>query len=181
METLSSVWITYWNAIRVLLALGIVVASLPIPKKRIKLPPVLFALIAAGEIIPTILILIPNFNIANAFLVLLGAPLTYIGLLTKVIWFACASLYLFRLPSGMVHFWFISSIAAIAIFYSILNLIMGVSNLPASQGALPQHLGIYALFNWLIWLRAYEMRKDIFTTQRSIKDSDEQDIAPSDR
>lgn len=175
METLSSVWITYWQAIRVLLALGIVVASLPIPKIRIKIPPVLFSLIAAGEIIPTIPLLIPNFNIGNAFLVLLGAPLTYIGLFTKVIWFSCASLYLFRLPSSTVHFWFISSIAAIAIIYSMVNLIMGVSNLPASQGALPQNLGIYAMFNWLIWLRAYEMRNHIFTTQRSIKNTDEQD------
>jgi hypothetical protein len=174
METLSSAWITYWQAIRVLLALGIVGASLPIPKLRIKMPPVLFALIAAGEIIPTIPLLIPNFSIGNAFLLFLGAPLTYIGLLTKVIWFACASIYLFRLPSGTVHFWFLSSIAAIAIIYSILNLILGVSNLSASQGALPQNLGIYAMFNWLIWLRAYEMRKDFSTTQRTIKNSDEQ-------
>ena len=180
MEALSSVWITYWQAIRVLLALGIVLASLPIPKIRIKIPPVLFALIAAGEIIPTIPLLIPNFNIGHAFLVILGAPLTYIGLFIKVIWFACASILLFRLPSGTKHFWFISSIAAIAILYSILNLILGVSNLPASEGALPQHLGIYAIFNWLIWLRAYEMRSDIFTSQRSIKNTDEQ-AAPSNR
>jgi len=31
------------------------------------------------------------------------------------------------LPSGSIHYWFISSIPAIVVIYSLLNLIMGVS------------------------------------------------------
>jgi hypothetical protein len=170
---------TYWNALRVLLALGIIISSLPITKNRIRIAPVFFALIAAGEIILTFPLLIPNFSIANAFLVFVGSPLTYITLVVRVVWFTCAALYLFRLPSGMLHYWFISSIPAIAVIYSIINLIMGVLHISASQGALPQNLGIYAIFNWLVWLRAYEMRKLSFTTQRGITNIDEQAVSPN--
>ncbi len=171
MEGLLGIWMTHWSAVRIILALVIIGATLSVSRRNYWIAIITFSILALGESFNTVITRFLVTNLESLAVAFLGSPVVFIGLIIHIGWFIYSAVALYPFSNFRISIWIISAIAASTVLYSIVIFGMALARSPFSQGSLPQYLGVYAIYHWLLWLRVHEARKNIGLQQSHAKKS----------
>ena len=169
---------TIWDVINIVLTCVIVGASLSFSRRRYWISVYSFTCLSVGVCYFAVFPMAFGINIANAFGPRPVSLLVYIPPLLTVGWFAYSALSLYPFISGRTSFWLVTSISGLTVLYS-LSLFVYIAIRNQLSGGPPPYLGIQAIYYWLLWMRIYDLRKEVCPVNAILNPKAEPDTPPN--
>lgn len=150
-------WMSYWNALSVILAAVIVVASLKTSIARYRISLACFTIWSLGQVGVAIFPTLFGIGMANAFGPGRVSQLAYIRPLLTAAYFDIPVLGLLRVYSTSAALKWVLVLTGIAVGWSLLTFLLAAAKHHGQSFGLSDS-GKAALFHLLLWMRIYQLR-----------------------